>query len=115
VEHLARKDGRSNYTLSKLAALWLNMFINFSIKPLRVVTFIGILTAIFCGILGVYFIVEKILHPESVPSGWASLAVIVLFLGSVQMVGVGIAGEYIGKNYLDRNGTPQWVVKKKIF
>lgn len=114
VEHLARKEGRSNYTLGKLVALWLNMFINFSIKPLRIVTFVGLVTAVFCGGLGLYFLLEKLLNPGAAPSGWASLVIIVLFLGSVQMIGMGIAGEYIGKNYLDRNGTPQWVVKKKL-
>jgi undecaprenyl-phosphate 4-deoxy-4-formamido-L-arabinose transferase len=38
-----------------------------------------------------------------------------LFIGSIQMICLGLAGEYMGKNYLDKNGTPQWVVKKEIF
>lgn len=115
VEHSARKEGKSNYTLAKLVNLWLNMFINFSLKPLRVVTFVGLLTAIFCAGLGVYFLVDKLMNPESAPGGWASLVVIVLFTASVQMISLGLAGEYIGKHYLDKNGSPQWVVKKKSF
>ena len=115
VEHLSRKEGRSNYTLAKLVSLWLNMFINFSIKPLRIVTFVGIITAVLCAGLGLWFVIEKIIYPERVPDGWTSLVVIILFTGSVQMICMGLAGEYIGKNYLDRNGTPQWVVKKEIF
>jgi undecaprenyl-phosphate 4-deoxy-4-formamido-L-arabinose transferase len=114
VEHLPRKDGRSNYTLSKLVSLWLNMFINFSIKPLRVVTFIGIITALICFFLGTWFIIDFFVYPGIIPEGWTSLAVIVLFIGSVQMIALGLAGEYLGKNYLDKNGTPQWVIKKEI-
>jgi undecaprenyl-phosphate 4-deoxy-4-formamido-L-arabinose transferase len=115
VEHLSRKEGRSNYTLLKLVSLWLNMFINFSIKPLRIVTFAGILMAVFCAGMGIWFFIDRLLHPETVPDGWTSVVVIILFIGSLQLIGMGLAGEYMGKNYLDKNGTPQWVVKKKNF
>lgn len=111
VEHKTRDEGESNYTLGKLVTLWLNMFINFSIKPLRVVSFIGAFTSIVCFILGIYFIVDKLLHPTAV-LGWASLVVLILFIGGIQMMFLGILGEYIGKNYLDKNGTPQWTIKK---
>jgi undecaprenyl-phosphate 4-deoxy-4-formamido-L-arabinose transferase len=114
VEHLSRKDGRSNYTIAKLVSLWLNMFINFSIKPLRIVMLIGFITALFCVVLAIGFLIEKIRHPEIIPPGWASMSVIMLFIGSIQMFGIGLVGEYIGKNYLDKNGTPQWVVRKEI-
>ncbi|MDA3938110.1 MAG: glycosyltransferase family 2 protein [Spirochaetia bacterium] len=111
VEHLERKDGESNYTLGKLLSLWLNMFINFSIKPMRVITIIGLLTAVFSLIAGLAFIIEKIRNPNLI-TGWASLAVLILFFGGVHSIFLGILGEYIAKNYLDRNGTPQWVEKK---
>jgi undecaprenyl-phosphate 4-deoxy-4-formamido-L-arabinose transferase len=114
VEHLSRKEGRSNYTLSKLISLWLNMFINFSMKPLRLVTLLGFITACACVIMGVWFFIDRLIHPDAIPNGWTSLAVITLLIGSVQMICLGLAGEYIGKNYLDKNGTPQWVVKKEI-
>jgi polyisoprenyl-phosphate glycosyltransferase len=112
VEHSTRKEGKSNYTLGRLVTLWLNMFINFSIKPLRVVTFAGLFTAIACIALACVFIVDKILNPTT-STGWASTIVVVLFTASIQMIFLGIAGEYIGKHYLDRNGTPQWVIRRK--
>jgi undecaprenyl-phosphate 4-deoxy-4-formamido-L-arabinose transferase len=90
------------------------MFINFSIKPLRLITFTGIFTAIICMAAGIWFFLDRVLHPEIISEGWTSLAVITLFIGSIQMISLGLAGEYIGKNYLDKNGTPQWVVKKEI-
>jgi undecaprenyl-phosphate 4-deoxy-4-formamido-L-arabinose transferase len=114
VEHRSRTDGHSTYTFSKLVSLWLNMFINFSIKPLRLITFTGIVTAVSCMVTGIWFLVDRILHPDIILPGWTSLAVITLFIGSIQMISLGLAGEYIGKNYLDKNGAPQWVVKKEI-
>ncbi len=112
VEHSARAEGRSNYTLGKLISLWLNMFINFSIRPLRVMSFTGFFTSLISLILGISFIVEKVRNPRT-PLGWASLAVIVLFFGGVQLIFLGLLGEYVGKHYLEANGTPQWVVKKE--
>lgn len=112
VEHQARSEGRSTYTIGKLLSLWLNMFVNFSIRPMRVITALGMLTSLVSLVLGVCFLVDKILHPAS-PAGWATLVTLLLFLGGIQTFSLGVIGEYIGKNYLDRNGTPQWTIKKK--
>ena len=113
VEHHERSSGKSNYTLKKLVNLWLRMFINFSQKPLRITMAAGTLLAVISVILAVVFAVEKILDPAS-SQGWASLIVAVLFMGGVQMIFLGLIGEYIGKTYLDINGTPQWTVKLDI-
>lgn len=110
VEHSAREEGRSNYTLGRLVNLWLNMFVNFSIRPMRVISLVGVATSAISFVLGIVFLVEKIRHPEETP-GWASITVLVLFLGGIQTFALGIIGEYVGKNYLDRNGTPQWTIK----
>ena len=110
VQHNARTSGKSNYTLSKLIHLWLSMFVNFSIKPMRAMMGIGGLVMLSSVVLAIYFIIDKILNPEIV-SGWTSLMVILLFLGGVQILFLGLIGEYIGKNYLDQNGTPQFTVK----
>jgi len=113
VRHDARKTGKSNYTLSKLFSLWLNMFINFSIKPMRIFTFFGITISISSFVLAVFVIIDKLIHQET-PSGWTSLAVAILFFSGIQLVFMGLIGEYIGKQYLDTNKTPQWTVKKEI-
>lgn len=111
VEHKARTQGKSNYTLGKLLNLWLSMFINFSIKPMRFITVTGILISALSFVLAVVFVVEKILRPTTVP-GWTTIILLTLFFGGLQSTFLGIIGEYIGKNYLDQNGTPQWVVKE---
>lgn len=112
VEHSKRAEGESNYTLSKLISLWLNMFVNFSIKPLRMATLTGIGISIVSFVLGLFFIIEKLLYPDT-SMGWTSLIVSILFLSGIQLVFLGIIGEYLGKQYLDQNGTPPSVVKKE--
>jgi len=110
VQHDSRQEGDSNYTLGKLINLWLNMFINFSIVPIRFISMLGIITSVISLFLAIYFLVERITS-NSIPSGWASMVVLLLFLGGVQTFSLGVIGEYIGKNYLDNNATPQWTIK----
>ena len=112
VEHSKRINGESNYTLRKLISLWLNMFVNFSIKPLRIATVVGIIISFFSFLFGISFILEKVLYPDTA-IGWTSLMVAVLFLSGIQLVFLGIIGEYLGKQYLDQNGTPPYVVKQE--
>ena len=113
VEHQDRRDGESNYTLSKLVSLWLNMFINFSIKPLRVFALFGIFVMFVSFAASLIFIGQKIVDP-SMQVGWTSVMVSILFFSGIQIVSLGLIGEYIGKNYLQVNGTPQWTIKEEF-
>lgn len=113
VEHNKREEGRSNYTLSKLVSLWLNMFINFSVIPLRMFAFFGMVVAFISFVFALIFLVEKIIIPGT-PLGWSSIIVSILFFSGVQLVFLGLIGEYLGKLYLDHTGKPQWIVKKEI-
>lgn len=112
VKHENRKEGKSNYTFSKLLNLYLSMFVNFSIKPMRVMITMGFLALLAAFLFAVMFIAEKIVHPEIV-KGWTSLMIAILFFGGMHSIFIGLVGEYIGKNYLDKNGTPQYCVKKE--
>lgn len=112
VHHASREKGASNYTFGKLLALWLNMFINFSIKPMRIMSMVGLVLALFSLAFGLYAMVEKWLNP-SIPVGWTSLIVSLFFLLGLQFIFLGLIGEYLGKLYLTQNGTPQWVIKTK--
>jgi len=113
VNHNKREDSRSNYTFKKLISLWLNMFINFSVKPLRIFTVIGLSISILSALLALDFIVEKLINPAN-PIGWASIMVSIFFFSGIQLIFLGLIGEYLGKLYLDQNRTPQWVIKKKV-
>ena len=110
VRHLPRAAGRSNYTLRRLMRLWMSMFVNFSVMPLRISTITGfVLSGI--GAFGCAMVVgEALLY--SPPAGWASLMAAVLLLSGVQLVILGIIGEYLGRLYLTANGKPQSVVRE---
>jgi undecaprenyl-phosphate 4-deoxy-4-formamido-L-arabinose transferase len=113
VRHDPRAEGPSNYTLGRLVGLWLNMFTNFSILPLRVASLAGLVFALLGLVLAVGFVVEKLRHPE-LPAGWASLAVIVLTISGVQLFALGMIGEYLGRLFLQDNGTPIFVVRETV-
>jgi undecaprenyl-phosphate 4-deoxy-4-formamido-L-arabinose transferase len=110
VEHLPRAHGRSNYTLRRLVRLWLNMFVNFSVMPLRLATFGGFALSLI-GLLGtVWVVLEALLR--ATPPGWASISVAVLLLSGVQLTMLGLIGEYLGRLYLTANCKPQSVVRE---
>jgi glycosyltransferase involved in cell wall biosynthesis len=110
VQHLPRAYGRSNYNLRRLVRLWLNMFVNFSVMPLRLATVAGLAISA-CGLAGTLWVVLEAMLEET-PPGWASLSVAVLLLSGVQLVMLGLIGEYLGRLYLTANGKPQAVVKE---
>lgn len=110
VEHSIRKNGKSNYNLRRLVSLYLNMFINFSIKPLRVMIFTGFFLFLIGVILLIAFVLEKLENP-SIPIGWTAIATLIITFSGFQILFLGVMGEYIGKQYLDQNATPQWSIK----
>ncbi|MEX2113059.1 MAG: glycosyltransferase family 2 protein [Pirellulales bacterium] len=113
VDHEERRDGRSGYTLRKLLALYLNMFTNFSILPLRLASYAGLLTSVIGLVLAAVFIVDRLSHPE-MPAGWASVIVSLFIVGGVQLFALGMIGEYLGRLFLKQNGRPQYVVRERV-
>src|SRR5262249_42178532 len=85
VRHEPRREGRSNYTLRRLVRLWLNMFVNFSVMPLRVSTVVGLLLSAVGFLLALAVLAEKLLNP-GVPVGWSSVIVAVMLFSGVQLV-----------------------------
>lgn len=111
VDHRDRNIGNSGYTFIKLLKLWLNGFTAFSIKPLRISVYIGVLVAIIGFILTMYSILNKILNPN-VPMGWTSVVAIISLVGGTTLMVLGMIGEYIGRIYMTLNKTPQYVIKE---
>jgi glycosyltransferase involved in cell wall biosynthesis len=112
VRHLPRAIGRSNYTLRRLLRLWMSMFVNFSVMPLRISTLAGFGLSVVGAIGGLIAIGEAVFYAP--PPGWASLMAAVMLLSGVQLMILGIVGEYLGRLYLTANGKPQSVVKSVI-
>jgi len=113
VEHEPRRDGRSGYTLTKLIRLWLNMFTNFSILPLRTSTVLGAICSVFGLGLGVWTVYEKLNQPN-LPVGYPTLMIVVLFFSGIQLLSLGIIGEYIGRIFLSQNRKPQYTIRKRF-
>lgn len=111
VSHREREIGTSGYTLGKLLGLWFNGFTAFSIKPLRLATAAGCLTACMGFLYGIYTVVKKFVNPN-VPIGFSAMMAAVVFLGGMIMLMLGLIGEYIGRIYISLNNSPQYVIKE---
>lgn len=113
VEHKKRLEGSSGYTLKKLFKMWLNIFISFSMMPLRIATYLGFLFS-GVGFVGIiYLLIRKIVHPTRV-AGYTSTMITVLFMSGVIMLILGIMGEYLGRIYMTISGMPQYNVREVI-
>jgi glycosyltransferase involved in cell wall biosynthesis len=109
VEHMPRPVGGSNYTLRRLIRLWLSMFLNFSVMPLRISTVLGFMMSAV-GLIGVIVVFYEHLISAK-PLGWGSLMTAILVFSGVQLLILGITGEYLGRLYLTANRRPQFVVR----
>lgn len=104
VIHNDRYHGASNYTAKKLAGLFLNIIFGYSLLPVRLSLFLGMLstfTAIILSLLQFFAIVD---YP---------IRLVILFFGGIQLISIGIVGEYIGKTFLTQSNTPQYTLKIK--
>lgn len=113
VEHRPRSEGRSGYSLAKLIHLALNLFTNFSYLPLQIVSILGFAVAVFGLGMGTYYVIRYLTGTITVP-GYASIIVAILVLGGLQMLALGIIGEYLGRVHLNINRKPQYVVRNII-
>jgi polyisoprenyl-phosphate glycosyltransferase len=113
VDHRERWAGEGNYNLSRSVSLWLKMATSFSVLPLRVASIAGMLLAIFATILAGVVVVRVLVLGAPSP-GWASVIVAVLLVGAMQLLGIGLVGEYMGRAYLRMNNKPQFVVRERI-
>ena len=107
----ARHAGEAKYTLRKLIRLALDGFIASSYRPLQLASLFGVLVSFTAMLLAVGLITLKLTH--GIPLvGWTSLIVAILFMGGVQLVSLGILGEYIGRIYEESRGRPTSVVAR---
>ncbi|MDA8404202.1 MAG: glycosyltransferase, partial [Desulfobacteraceae bacterium] len=111
VQHEKRQEGRSGYTLRKLIHLWLNMFVNFSVIPLRISSVLGLAFSILGVMLGAGIVLEKMFSP-AMPVAYTSLVIVVIVFSGVQLFMLGLLGEYLGRMFLSNNQTPQFVVRE---
>jgi len=113
VHHRARETGHSGYTLSKLLSLWMNGFTSFSVKPLRIFTWVGC-CATLAGLLYTLVIVIRFFTVHMAPLGWTTTTALLLIFGGLILLGLGLVGEYVGRVFMCVNATPQYVEREVL-
>jgi len=109
-----RLSGQTHYGFFKMLNFALEGITSFSVKPLRMATYFGFISGIF-GFLGIiYELIMKAISPQSFVIGWAGLFTAIMFIGGIQLITIGIIGEYIGKIYQEVQKRPKYLVKEKI-
>ncbi|MCQ2503417.1 MAG: glycosyltransferase family 2 protein [Saccharofermentans sp.] len=106
-----REAGSTHYPLSKMLALAINGITSFSVKPLRIITVVGLLVALLSFIGIVYVLISYI--SGNVIDGWASTTCIICFVSGIQMVSLGVIGEYVGKIYLETKQRPRYIISER--
>ncbi len=108
-----RLAGESKYPLKKMLAFAFDGITSFSVAPIRFVTFLGFLAVILSAFAGGYALIQEMLgHTES---GWTSLIISIWFVGGLQLMGIGIIGEYIGKIYREVKQRPRYAIATDLF
>lgn len=108
----ARVAGQSKYPFFKMLSFAIDGITSFSVKPLRILTLIGATIALFSLCVGVWALITKAMG-EAV-SGWTSMVVSMYFLGGIQLLGLGIIGEYIGKIYRETKRRPLYFIEEIV-
>jgi len=111
VGHRASVSGSSRYTFRKLVRLWLNMFLNFSVKPLRLSVYVGLFVACLSILALGLILIDKIWITPNLTLGVPTVLASIVFFSGVQLMILGLIGEYLGRLYLDQTGTPQYIVR----
>lgn len=111
-ERNERFAGESKYPLKKMLNFALDGITSFSVKPIRFITAIGFLISVISVIMFIYTIVRHVLG--FTVAGWSSLIISLWFLGGVQILSIGVIGEYIGKIYMETKGRPRFIVENYI-
>lgn len=110
IQHFEREVGTSTYTFKALVRLW-SSILGFSIVPLRMASYMGYIFSLL-GFLGsIIVIVNKILSPE-MAIGWPSVMCAILFFAGINLLFIGLVGEYVGRIFLSLNKEPQYIVRQ---
>ncbi len=108
-----RFAGNSKFTIRKLFSLAINGITSFSVTPLRFVTFMGFMISFLCFMGGIETIIAKLTGEFMVP-GWATIMVITGFIGGIQILCIGIIGEYIGQLFQEAKARPRYIIEDEL-
>jgi glycosyltransferase involved in cell wall biosynthesis len=109
----ARFAGESKYPISKMVSLALNGIISFTEIPLKIITILGFFVSFFSFGLAAWALIAKFLHLAAVP-GWASIVIPLYMLGGIQLLCLGVIGQYLAKTYSETKARPRFIVEKTL-
>lgn len=112
-ERRERIAGASHYPLKKMIGLALDGITSLSIKPIRMIAGMGVVLSLL-SVVGIVWAVITMLQGNSV-AGWASIVRIVCFIGGIQLISLGVIGEYVGKTYLEAKRRPRFIVERTTY
>lgn len=110
-ERHERAAGESHYPLKKMLALAFDGITSFSIKPLSMITCLGLIVSV-ASFLGILYAVIAYFRGDAV-SGWASMTCIICALGGIQLISLGVIGQYIGKLYMESKHRPRYIISER--
>jgi dolichol-phosphate mannosyltransferase len=105
-----RFAGEVKYTFKKSLALAINSLVSFSKIPLRISTYLGLFSALIALLMALLVLYWRLQQPDSPVTGLATILIAVFFLGSVQLISIGILGEYVGRIYEEVKGRPAYTI-----
>jgi glycosyltransferase involved in cell wall biosynthesis len=114
VQHHKRQEGDSNYTFQRLISLFLTIFFGYSVQPLRLLTTLGIFMILLSVVAGLAEMVGSLLT-QHWPAKDHLLWVTICLIGGIQLFGMGLLGEYVGRLFMMQSGLPQYVIKSEHF
>ena len=107
-----RTLGETKYTLRKMIRLALDGITSFSVMPLRLIAALGALIFMGTMLATLAFLYIAFAHSSDIVPGWASTVLPMLFLGGVQLLSIGVLGEYVGKIYLETKRRPRFIIQE---
>lgn len=113
IEYIPNKrySGKTKYSFLKMVNLALNGITSFSIKPLKIAILLGLIFSLLSGVYGLYVLWVSVFTDKTV-EGWTSVILSILFIGGINMILLGIIGEYVGKIYIQIKKRPHFLVSK---
>lgn len=112
-DQLDRQAGKSHYSLSKMLTLAIDGITSLSIKPIRIITGFGLAVTLLSFIEIIYTIISY--FAGKTVQGWASMTCIICFVSGIQLISLGVIGEYVGKTYMETKQRPRYIVSERTY
>lgn len=109
-----RRHGQTNYPLHKMLKFAGDAFVSFSTVPLKLASLLGFITALVSVVGICYSLIRKIFYADAVVSGWTFTIITIFFIGGIQLLVLGVLGEYIGRIYVETQKRPLYIVRDTV-